>query len=207
MPRALILVVDNHDSFTFNLAQLFDALGANSLVQRADELPLEHISALQPAALVISPGPGHPRDAAYSLAALQRFLGKIPILGVCLGHQCLATVLGAQVVTAKRPVHGLASSIDHCGTHLFQNLRSPCDVGRYHSLIVRPDTLPATTHVCAQTSAGEVMAFAVPSLRAYGVQFHPESFLTPSGHQMIRNFLDLVEIDATVRRSPASTLP
>lgn len=202
----MILVVDNHDSFTFNLAQLFGALGADCVVKRAGVRSIPELLDLKPSAVVISPGPGHPNDAGYSLEMLRAVLGKLPVLGVCLGHQCLAAILGAIVEPAARPMHGLPSPITHCEQHLFRGIPSPVEVGRYHSLIVREDSLPTSTHVCAHTATREVMAFAMPAEHAYGVQFHPESFLTPSGHQIATNFLEIVEPDATVRRSTASAL-
>jgi len=192
----VLLIIDNYDSFTYNLYQYFCELGQQVAVRRNDQLSLEQIAALAPERLVISPGPCSPDQAGISLAALQCFAGRLPILGVCLGHQCLAQSVGARVVRAERVMHGKTSRIRHQGKGLFRGLNNPLQVTRYHSLLVEWASLPDCLEVTAwsETDSGEpyeIMGLAHRSLALHGVQFHPESILTEQGHQLLANFLAL----------------
>ncbi len=195
-----ILVIDNYDSFVFNVARYFEELGRDVMVVRNDAIDIEGIRQLDPEALVISPGPGTPRQAGISLEATRIFNGKIPILGVCLGHQCIGAVYGAPIAHAKRPLHGIASAIAHNGRNLFEGLEMPLKAGRYHSLIVEPTpALLAALDVDAVSEEGEIMALSHKSAPTYGVQFHPESILTDHGHRLFANFLRLAEARNTNR--------
>lgn len=189
----MLLMIDNYDSFTFNLVQYFQQLGQEILVKRNDEITLEEIETLQPAYLVISPGPCTPNEAGISLAAIEHFAGKLPILGVCLGHQAIAQVFGAKVIRAQRVMHGKTSLINHSNTRLFSSLNSPLTVTRYHSLIV--ETIPEDFILDAwfddPVHGREIMAMSHKSLPILGVQFHPESVLTEQGLELLQNFLDL----------------
>ncbi|NRB24497.1 aminodeoxychorismate/anthranilate synthase component II [Shewanella sp.] len=189
----MLLMIDNYDSFTFNLVQYFQQLGQEILVKRNDEITLEEIETLQPAYLVISPGPCTPNEAGISLAAIEHFAGKLPILGVCLGHQAIAQVFGAKVIRAQRVMHGKTSLINHTNTRLFSSLNEPLTVTRYHSLIV--DTIPTDFFLDAwfddPVHGREIMAMSHKSLPILGVQFHPESVLTEQGLELLQNFLDL----------------
>jgi para-aminobenzoate synthetase component II len=185
-----IVILDNRDSFVFNLAHRFEELGKSSVVVRSDAIDLETLQDWDPAALVISPGPGHPAQAGISVAAIEVFSGKIPILGVCLGHQAIGQAFGGRVVPSGRPRHGMASSILHDGTGIFDGLPSPFDAARYHSLIVE-SPLPQCLVATAWTD-GFVMALAHRSHPTFGVQFHPESILTTAGYGLLANFLALV---------------
>jgi len=184
-----ILLIDNYDSFTFNLVQAFQVLGAEVMVHRHDQLTVDEAVALEPSHLVISPGPGNPDDAGISMALIDRLMGSVPVLGVCLGHQCIAQLLGATIGPAQALMHGKSSLVQHDGKGLFAGLPQPMQVGRYHSLAIDPTTLPAELQVCARTDDGEIMAVRAPALRLCGVQFHPESILTPDGDQLLANFL------------------
>jgi anthranilate synthase/aminodeoxychorismate synthase-like glutamine amidotransferase len=188
--NAHLLLVDNYDSFTWNLAQAFLAMGARVDVRRNDAIGAREARDLAPTHLVISPGPGRPEDAGATLAILEALLPRVPVLGVCLGHQALAVVLGGRVVAAPRLVHGKASPIYHDGRTLYAGLPNPFPAGRYHSLCVDDATLPAALAVSAFTSQGEVMGLRCGHLRAEGVQFHPESVLTPGGARILANFLE-----------------
>jgi anthranilate synthase/aminodeoxychorismate synthase-like glutamine amidotransferase len=188
--NARLLLIDNYDSFTWNLAQAFLAMGAQVDVRRNDAVGATEARDLAPTHLVISPGPGRPEDAGATLAILEALLPRVPVLGVCLGHQALAVVFGGRVVAAPRLVHGKASPIYHDGHTLYAGLPNPFPAGRYHSLCVDDASLPAALSVCAFTSQGEVMGLRHLGLRAEGVQFHPESVLTPSGGRLLANFLE-----------------
>jgi len=189
-----LLLIDNYDSFVFNVARYFEELGREVMVVRNDAIDVAGIRALDPDALIISPGPGTPQDAGVSLDAVRELNGKMPILGVCLGHQCLGAVYGAPVVRAAEPLHGMASPIQHTGRNLFEGLASPLKVGRYHSLIVeRTPALEEALTIDAVTEKGEIMALSHKSAPTYGVQFHPESILTEHGHKLFANFLRLAE--------------
>ncbi|WP_088014790.1 aminodeoxychorismate/anthranilate synthase component II [Gottfriedia acidiceleris] len=185
----MILMIDNYDSFTYNLVQYLGELGEELIVKRNDEITLEEIEALAPSYLMISPGPCTPNEAGISLKAIEHFAGKIPILGVCLGHQSIAQVFGGDVVRAERLMHGKTSAITHEGLGLFNDLPSPIDVTRYHSLIVKKETFPKELEITAWTNEGEIMALKHKTLPIEGVQFHPESIMSQFGKEMLRNFL------------------
>ena len=185
----MLLLIDNYDSFTWNLYQYFCELGAEVLVKRNDELTLSEISALAPEHLVISPGPCTPTEAGISLAAITHFAGKLPILGVCLGHQAIAQAFGATIVRAEKVMHGKTSAISHNNTGVFSGLNNPLTVTRYHSLVIDPATLPACFEVTAWTDKQEIMGICHRELALEGVQFHPESILSEQGHQLLANFL------------------
>ncbi|GAB6262693.1 aminodeoxychorismate/anthranilate synthase component II [Photobacterium sp. CCB-ST2H9] len=189
----MLLIIDNYDSFTYNLYQYFCELGAEVQVVRHDEIDLAGIEALSPTHLVISPGPCTPDDAGISLAAIEYFAGKLPILGVCLGHQAMAQVFGAKVVRARQVMHGKTSPVAHNNHSVFAGLNNPLTVTRYHSLVVKAETLPDCFEVTAWTERDgepdEIMGIAHKTLPLEGVQFHPESILTEQGHQLLANFL------------------
>ena len=190
-----VLMIDNYDSFTWNIVQYLQELGAEVIVKRNDELSLEDIAALKPDKLVVSPGPCTPNEAGISLAAIEHFAGKLPILGVCLGHQSLGQVFGGKVIRARQVMHGKTSLIYHDGKGVFSTLPSPFTATRYHSLVVEKDSLPDCFEVSAWTqhedgSLDEIMGLRHKTLAAEGVQFHPESILTEHGHAMLKNFLD-----------------
>lgn len=189
----MILLIDNYDSFTYNLVQYFAELGEQVLVRRNDEISLTQIAAIRPSYLVISPGPCSPDQAGISLAAIQHFAGQIPILGVCLGHQAIAQAFGAKVVRATTVMHGKNSLIKHRDQGLFKGLNNPLSVTRYHSLVVDKESVPDDFNIDAWTAAdeSEIMALSHKKLPVYGVQFHPEAILTEQGHQLLQNFLTL----------------
>ncbi len=187
----MILIVDNYDSFTYNLAQYLGELGWEPVVYRNDQITLEKIEELAPSHIVVSPGPCTPLEAGISNDVIQHFAGKIPILGVCLGHQSIGHVFGGQIVRASAPVHGKTSQIHHDGRTLFKGLPDPFEAGRYHSLVIKPGSLPPDVEVSAWTDTGEIMAVRHKRFIVEGVQFHPESVLTPMGHDLLRNFLSL----------------
>jgi anthranilate synthase/aminodeoxychorismate synthase-like glutamine amidotransferase len=184
-----LLLIDNYDSFTYNLVQAFLVLGAQVEVYRNDALTPAQAQALAPTHLCISPGPGTPDDAGVSKDMIRAFAGRIPVLGVCLGHQSIVEVFGGRVVRAERLMHGKTSSVRHDARTLFAGLPQPCEVGRYHSLIAAPASLPAELEVSARTAEGEIMAVRHRTLTVEGVQFHPESILTPDGPKLMGNFL------------------
>jgi para-aminobenzoate synthetase component 2 len=185
-----LLLIDNYDSFTYNLVQAFLVLGAEVHVFRNDAMTVEEALAFAPSHLCISPGPGTPYDAGVSMDMIRAFAGKLPVLGVCLGHQSMVEVFGGKVVRAGRLMHGKTSVIQHDGRGLFAGLPQPCEVGRYHSLIAAPETLPPELEVSARTAEGEIMGVRHRTLMVEGVQFHPESILTPDGPALLRNFLE-----------------
>ena len=187
--RPHILLIDNYDSFTYNLVQAFLVLGAEVDVHRNDAITVEAALAGTHSHLVISPGPGTPRDAGVSMAMIRAFAGRIPIFGVCLGHQSLVEVFGGNVVRASRLMHGKVSPVSHDGKGLFSGLPPQITAGRYHSLIAEPDSIPAVLEVTARTPEGEIMGVRHRSLPVEGVQFHPESVLTPEGPDLMANFL------------------
>jgi anthranilate synthase/aminodeoxychorismate synthase-like glutamine amidotransferase len=188
-PVPRLLLVDNYDSFTYNLVQAFLVLGADVLVHRNDAITIEQAQALHPTHLCISPGPGTPRDAGVSMDMIRAFAGQVPVLGVCLGHQSIVEVFGGEVVRAGRLMHGKVSPVHHDAKGVFAGMPQPMDVGRYHSLIARPETLPAILEVTARTQEGEIMGVRHRELKVEGVQFHPESVLTPAGPLLLGNFL------------------
>ena len=186
----MILVIDNYDSFTYNLVQFVGEIGAETIVYRNDEITVEDVASLQPSHIIISPGPGTPDDAGVSNEVIRRFHRDIPILGVCLGHQCIGHVFGAPVVRAPRLMHGKTSLIHHDGRRLFQGLANPFVATRYHSLIVQ-GPLPETLEVTALAPEGEIMGLRHREYPVEGVQFHPESILTEQGKVFLKNFLDV----------------
>lgn len=185
----MILLIDNYDSFTWNLYQYFCELGAEVLVKRNDELTLAEIASLAPEKIVISPGPCTPDESGISLDVSRRYAGKTPLLGVCLGHQAIAQVFGAAIVRAAQVMHGKTSLIEHNGEGVFKGLNNPLTVTRYHSLVIDPPTLPADFIVTARSASGEIMGIRHRQWDLEGVQFHPESILSEQGHQLLENFL------------------
>jgi len=186
MPR--VFLIDNYDSFVYNLSHYVRELGAECVVARNDA-SLEDIRAFGPSHIIVSPGPCTPNEAGVSNAAIAEFSGEIPILGVCLGHQCVGQVFGGHIARAAKPVHGKTSRIRHTGSALFEGIDNPFEATRYHSLIVAAEDLPDCLEVTARTEEGEIMALAHRELPCLGVQFHPESFLTAPGHRLLENFL------------------
>jgi para-aminobenzoate synthetase component 2 len=185
----MILVIDNYDSFTYNLVQYLGELGEEVKVHRNDEISIQEIEAMAPDHILISPGPCTPNEAGISLALLQHFKGVIPIFGVCLGHQAIGQAFGGNVIRAERLMHGKTSPIHHNGTSVFEGLESPFTATRYHSLIVERESLPDCLEITAETAEGEIMALRHKEYPIEGVQFHPESIITDHGHTMLRNFL------------------
>ena len=186
----MLLMIDNYDSFTYNLVQYFGELGADVKVFRNDEITLEQLAAMKPAQIVISPGPCTPAEAGISVPAIREFAGKLPILGVCLGHQSIGAAFGGKVVHAKRLMHGKTSPVHHEGQGVFRGLPNPVTCTRYHSLAIERETLPECLEVTAWTDDGEIMGVRHRTLAVEGVQFHPESVLSEQGHQLLRNFLE-----------------
>ena len=184
-----MLLIDNYDSFTYNLVQAFAAHGADVMVYRNDMISVEEARALEPTHLVISPGPGRPEDAGVSLEMIAAFAGKIPVLGVCLGHQSIVQQQGGEIVRAKRLMHGKTSEIKHDGKTVFEGIPQPFEVGRYHSLCAKAESLPDTLEITAETDSGVIMGVRHKSLQIEGVQFHPESVLTPDGDALMTNFM------------------
>ncbi len=185
----MILLLDNYDSFVYNLARYLRELGAEVRVVRNDALTVEEVRALRPSHLVLSPGPQTPREAGISVAAVQALGAELPILGVCLGHQSIGEAFGGRTVRAQRPMHGKAAPAWHDGRGLFRGLPNPLRVGRYHSLVIDPHTLPEALEVTARSAEGEIMAVRHRRWPVFGVQFHPESVLTEAGHDLLRRFL------------------
>jgi anthranilate synthase component II len=193
----MLLLIDNYDSFVHNLARYFQRLGQKTVVVRNDAIDAEEARRMRPEALVLSPGPCAPEQAGASLGVIRELSGELPMLGVCLGHQSIAQALGAAIVRAPRPWHGQASRIEHAGAGLFSGLAAPMTVGRYHSLVVDAESLPATLRPTAWTEDGLLMAFEHTELPLYGVQFHPESILTDGGYELLANFLRLAGLQVT----------
>ena len=186
----MVLLLDNYDSFTFNLAQYLGELGAPPLVKRNDEITLDQVAELQPDRIVISPGPGRPEDAGISVALIRRFGPTVPLLGVCLGHQGIGIAFGGEVVRAPQLMHGKLSSVQHDGRGVFRGVTQPFTAGRYHSLVVA-DPLPDVLEAAARTDDGTIMGVRHREFPVHGVQFHPESVLTGEGRHLLRNFLEL----------------
>lgn len=187
----MLLLIDNYDSFTYNLAQIFGSLGVEVLVKRNDQIGPAELEQFKPERICISPGPGRPQDAGISCEVIRQFGARTPILGVCLGHQCIGDVFGAEIVRAPKLMHGKTSAIIHNGKGVFQNLRQPFEATRYHSLVVKRETLPDSLTIVAESDDGEIMGLTHRSLPIYGVQFHPESILTRDGARLLANFLTL----------------
>ena len=188
----MLLVIDNYDSFTYNLVQYLGELGAEMCVRRNDEVSVSEIeNDLKPERILISPGPGTPDDAGVSKAVLEKFAGKMPILGVCLGHQAIASIFGGKVVRAPVPVHGKPVEIKHDGRTIFRDLPENFQAGRYHSLIVERESLPECLEISAESPDGLIMAMRHKSYKLEGVQFHPESILTSAGKKLLQNFLEI----------------
>jgi anthranilate synthase component II len=185
----MLLMIDNYDSFTYNLVQYLGELGEDVKVVRNDEVTLDAIAAMAPARIVISPGPCTPNEAGVSLGAIERFAGKVPILGVCLGHQAIGQAFGGKVVHARELMHGKVSSIHHAGKGVFAGLPSPYPATRYHSLAIERASCPEALEITAWTEDGEIMGVRHKTLAVEGVQFHPESILTEHGHALLKNFL------------------
>ncbi|MEO8201365.1 MAG: aminodeoxychorismate/anthranilate synthase component II [Gemmatimonadota bacterium] len=188
----MILLIDNYDSFVYNLARYVRELGGEPVVLRSDTLVADDIATLKPSHIIVSPGPKTPNEAGISNTAVEAFGRTTPILGVCLGHQCIGAVFGGKIVRARRPLHGKTSPISHHGTGLFHNLPNPLRATRYHSLVIDPPSLPPELVVTATDDIGEIMAVAHREWPVHGVQFHPESVLTVGGHILLRNFLAMV---------------
>ena len=186
----MILMIDNYDSFTFNLVQYLGELGQELVVKRNDEITIQEIADMNPDFLMVSPGPCTPNEAGISMEAIRTFAGKIPIFGVCLGHQSIAQVFGGDVVRAEHLMHGKTSEIYHDGKTVFANLEQPITAARYHSLIVKKETLPECFEISAWTDDNEIMAIRHKELPVEGVQFHPESIITSYGKEMLRNFIE-----------------
>ena len=184
-----MLLIDNYDSFTYNLVQAFAAMGADVMVYRNDAISVEESVKLKPTHLVISPGPGRPEDAGVSLDMIGAWAGKVPIFGVCLGHQSIVQQFGGEIVRAERLMHGKTSMVKHDGETIYTGLPNPFEVGRYHSLCAEEETLPEELIITAQTERGEIMGVRHKSLQVEGVQFHPESVLTPDGNMLMANFM------------------
>jgi anthranilate synthase component 2 len=189
----MLLMIDNYDSFTYNLVQYLRELGEEVVVYRNDKITLAEIEALAPARLVVSPGPCTPNEAGISVAAIRNFAGRLPILGVCLGHQALGQAYGGRIVRAERLMHGKTSPVFHDGRELFAGLPAPFDATRYHSLLVERASLPECLEVTAWTEEGEIMGMRHRQLPLWGVQFHPESILTVTGMDLLRNFLQMTQ--------------
>ena len=187
----MLLVIDNYDSFTYNLVQYFGELGVDPQVRRNDAITPEEVEKLKPKKIVISPGPGRPQDAGISMELIRRLGSRIPLLGVCLGHQCIGEVYGGKVVRAGRLMHGKTSPIQHDGKGVFAKLPNPFEATRYHSLIVEKESVPSCLQVSAETAEGEIMGLRHKEYPVHGVQFHPESILSKEGKDLLANFLSL----------------
>ena len=187
----MLLLIDNYDSFTYNLAQIFGELGADVIVKRNDEITVDDIRALQPKRICISPGPGRPGDAGISSQAIRELGATVPILGVCLGHQCIGEVFGGEIVRAPKLMHGKTSQVQHHGRGVFAGIAQPFEATRYHSLVVQRGSLPAVLEITAQSDDGEIMGLQHRKYPIHGVQFHPESILTSEGAKILANFLAL----------------
>ena len=185
-----VLMIDNYDSFTYNLVQYLAELGADVTVWRNDQFELDEVAELAPELIVISPGPGRPESAGLSMPLVERYAGEYPILGVCLGHQAIASVFGGEVVRAERIMHGKTSEIRHDERGVFRGLSNPMTATRYHSLLLARENMPPEIEVCAETEKGEIMALRIRGMAVAGVQFHPESILSPEGKALLKNALE-----------------
>jgi anthranilate synthase component 2 len=185
----MILIIDNYDSFTYNLVQVFGGLGADMEIYRNDQISLEDLAKLKPDRVVISPGPGAPSGAGISLSAIRHFAPRVPILGVCLGHQAIAEAFGGQIVSARDLMHGKTSMVHHDGKGCYRGVEGPFEATRYHSLAVQRSSVPDCLAICSETEEGEIMGIRHKALPIEGVQFHPESFMTQAGETILRNFM------------------
>ena len=188
-----LLMIDNYDSFTFNVVQYLEELGARVDVFRNDKISLAQIKKMKPAGIIISPGPGSPDDAGISNKVIETFSGEIPILGICLGHQCIAQVFGGKIIRAKNIMHGKTSKIMHTKQGVFKGIRNGFDATRYHSLILKKASLPKSLEVTAKTKQGEIMGIQHKQHKTYGIQFHPESIMTRYGHDILDNFIQITK--------------
>lgn len=188
----MIVLIDNYDSFTYNLVQIMASQGGDLRVFRNDEIDVPGVETLNPDGIVISPGPCTPNEAGVSVALIKAFSGRVPLLGVCLGHQSIGVAFGGTVVGAKRIMHGKTSMVEHDGSPLYKGLRNPFPAGRYHSLSIMEDSVPACLDVASRSDDGEIMGVTHKEHPTYGIQFHPESVLTPSGKRLLRNFQEMV---------------
>ncbi len=194
----MLLMIDNYDSFTYNLVQYFGELGAQLKVCRNDELSIKQIKDMRVKQIVISPGPGRPEGAGISVDLIREFAGKIPILGVCLGHQCIGYAYGGKIIRAKKLMHGKTSMIRHDKKEIFKGIDNPFEATRYHSLVIEKKTMPKCLEITAKTSDGEIMGIRHKELPLWGVQFHPESILTTAGKEILKNFLSLKGAHETI---------
>jgi anthranilate synthase/aminodeoxychorismate synthase-like glutamine amidotransferase len=194
----MILMIDNYDSFTYNLVQYCGQLGADMVVHRNDKITIEEIEALDPEKIILSPGPCTPLEAGISNEVVRRFKGELPILGICLGHQCIGHVFGGDIVRAENLMHGKTSKVYHNGEGIFKDVDSPFVATRYHSLIIKEETIPDCFEITAETEAGEIMGIKHKEYEIVGLQFHPESILTKVGHDLLANFLELPRLDRSV---------
>ena len=187
----MILIIDNYDSFVYNLMQYLGELGEDVIVRRNDKVDIDSIKKLAPQGIVISPGPGRPEQAGMSNRVIKYFSDKLPILGVCLGHQCIAQVFGGKIIPAERLVHGMTSRVFHNGKTIFKNIKNPFEAARYHSLVVDRDNFPAILEIIAETEQKEIMALRHREYSVWGLQFHPESILTDEGKGILKNFINV----------------
>lgn len=194
----MLLMIDNYDSFTYNIVQYFAELGQEVAVRRNDDITIEEIATIKPQCLVIGPGPCSPKEAGISVAAIQHFAGKLPIMGICLGHQAIGEAFGGNIIRAKTLMHGKVSPVSHHNKGMFQNLPNPVTCTRYHSLVIERDTLPECLEITAWTEDGEIMGVRHKEYPLEGVQFHPEALLTEHGHDMLNNFLNEFKNSQTI---------
>ena len=187
----MVLLIDNYDSFVYNLYQYIGELGEKIVVYRNDKIKIEKIKKKSPKKIIISPGPGRPENAGISCEIIEKFAGQIPILGVCLGHQCIGYVFGCKIIGAKKLMHGKTSKIYHKGKNIYKNLKNPFQATRYHSLVIEKKSIPSVLEIDAWSEDEEIMGIRHKNYKVYGVQFHPESILTEEGKKLIKNFLDI----------------
>lgn len=189
----MLLMIDNYDSFVYNLVRYFKELGEDVVVYRNDKITIDEIENMDIKGIVISPGPKSPKEAGLSLDIIDKFKGKLPILGICLGHQCIGHYFGAQIIKGKEPIHGKISYINHNGENIFLNVKNPLRVTRYHSLIINRDSIPTDLDIVSETDDGVIMAVKHKYYQIYGVQFHPEAEMTEDGHRLLENFIHTID--------------